>query len=71
MLGCIEDDFAKKYGYAFCIIFQALQDLRTTAPFGSNLETMKSASDTRHPGAKHNPGEENNIPQHCSEACGK
>ena len=41
------------------------------APFESNLETMKSASGKRHPGEKHNPGEETNRPQQCSEACGK
>ena len=46
-------------------IFRDLQDLQIFGPFESNLETMKSASCKRLPGAKHNPGEENSRPHQC------
>ena len=39
-----------------------MQDLRTCVPFDSNLETMKNVSGKRHPGEKHNPGEESIAP---------
>ena len=48
-----------------------MKSAHTFAPFDSNLETMRSASGKRHPGEKHNPGEETSRPRQCSEACGK
>ena len=44
------------------INIQNMKDLRTYVPFDSNLETMKNVSGKRHPGEKHNPGEESIAP---------
>ena len=58
-------NFARKYSFESS--WRDLQDLHTFAPSDSNLETMRSASGKRHPGEKHNPGEETSRPQQCRE----